>query len=80
LKIRFYGRLGDRLGSEIEVAVPPGTDTVVELREVLAEMFPQASGELRQRSRACVADGFVADDYRLASVDSIEFLPPLSGG
>jgi sulfur-carrier protein len=80
LKIRFYGRLGDRLGQEVEVDLPPGAETVVELRELLAGMFPHASSDLRQRSRACVADAFVLDDHRLGGTETVEFMPPLSGG
>ena len=80
MKIRFYGRLGDRLGQEVIVDLLPGAETVAELRELLVGMFPHASSDLRQRSRACVADAFVLDDYRLGGAETVEFMPPLSGG
>ena len=80
MKIRFYGRLGEKLGTEIDVDPPPGTDTVVQLRNVLADMFPDLSGDLQQRSRACVADSIVNESYELAGHETVEFFPPLSGG
>jgi len=55
-------------------------DTVAHLREILAAMFPDASGDLRDRSKACVEDSIVSEDYRLAGTESVEFFPPLSGG
>lgn len=80
MKIRFYGQLGEKLGGEIDLALPPGTATVVELRAMLAGMFPEASGGLLQRSRACIADAIVSDDSVLADAQMVEFFPPLSGG
>jgi molybdopterin converting factor small subunit len=80
VKIRFYGELGQKLGAEIDVSPPPGTDTVVELRNVLAEMFPDASTDLKLRSRACIADTIVGEGYELAGTEMVEFFPPLSGG
>jgi molybdopterin converting factor small subunit len=80
LKVRFYGRLGEKLGSEIDVDPPEGTDTIVKLRNVLADMFPDASTDLQQRSRACVADSIVNEGHRLAGNETVEFFPPLSGG
>lgn len=80
MKVRFYGRLGEKLGEEIDVDPPSGTDTVVQLRNVLAALFPASSGDLRQRSRACIEDSIVGDSHRLAGVDTVEFFPPLSGG
>ncbi|WP_294122346.1 hypothetical protein [Sphingomonas sp.] len=80
LKVRFYGKLGEKLGAEIEVDPPTGTDTIVKLRNVLADMFPYASADLQQRSRACIADSIVGEGHKLAGIETVEFLPPLSGG
>jgi molybdopterin converting factor small subunit len=80
LKIRFYGRLGEKLGAEVNVDPPAGTDTIERLRDVLADMFPDASADLRQRSRACVADSIVNESHKLTGADTVEFFPPLSGG
>ena len=80
MKIRFYGRLSEKLGAEVDFDPPTGTDTIVKLRNVLADMYPDASPDLRQRSRACIADSIVNDSYRLVGKETVEFFPPLSGG
>jgi molybdopterin converting factor small subunit len=80
LKIRFYGKLGERLGPEIDFDPPGGTDSIVKLRNVLADMFPDASTDLQQRSRACIADLIVGENHKLAGSETVEFFPPLSGG
>lgn len=80
LKVRFYGRLGEKLGAEVDVDPPIGTDTIAKLRSVLADMFPDASTDLQQRSRACVADSLVGEGHKLAGNETVEFFPPLSGG
>lgn len=80
LKIRFYGKLGEALGPEMDFDPPAGTNTVVQLRSVLAEMFPGVSTDLQQRSRACIADSIVGDGHQLEGSETVEFFPPLSGG
>ena len=80
MKIRFYGKLSEKIGAEIEVDPPAGTDTVVKLRKVLADIFPQAAGDLRERSSACIADAIVGDSHAITETDMVEFFPPLSGG
>lgn len=80
MKIRFYGRLGEKLGSEVDVDPPPGTDTIVKLRDLLADMYPDAAQDILQRSRACVADSIVSESHKLAGNEAVEFFPPLSGG
>lgn len=80
MKIKFYGNLGESLGREFDLDVPDETDTVARLRNVLASQFPEASGDLLKRTRACVADSIVKEDYRLGTNDTVEFFPPLSGG
>lgn len=79
LRIIFYGSLGERLGREIDLEVPEGTHTVAQLRELLALRFPGASEDLA-RTRACVGESLVGEDYDFASDDTVEFFPPLSGG
>ena len=80
MKVMFYGSLGEKLGREVEIDPPQGTDTIALLRAVLADMFPAASSDLLNRSRACIADAIVGDGHELAGAESVEFFPPLSGG
>ncbi len=80
MRIRFYGKLGERLGAEVDFIPPPGTDTVEELRRVLAETYPGLAIDLRARTFVCVADSLVANDRKITDGEIVEFLPPLSGG
>jgi molybdopterin converting factor small subunit len=80
VKVLFYGRLADLIGPELEVDAPAGW-SVSELRDSLAASHPAAEQALRgKRTRACVGDSIVRDDYVPAADDRIEFLPPVSGG
>lgn len=80
MRLLFYGRLADAIGPELELEAPVGS-SVAELRDRLATDYPHAEDVLRgKRTRACVGDTLVPDDYRLASGETLEFLPPLSGG
>lgn len=80
MKIRFYGQLGEKLGGEIDIALPPGTATVIDLRNILAGMYPDVAGDLLQRSRAGIDDAIVSENQMLAGAEMVEFFPPLSGG
>lgn len=78
MRIRLYGRLGDAIGAETELNAPDGC-TVAEVRQLLADGHPAAADALR-RSRACKGSRLVDDDQTLSSGDTVEFLPPVSGG
>lgn len=80
MRIRFYGKLAEQLGSEVDLTPPPGTDTVRKLRQVLAATYPDVSVDLNGRSLVCVGDQMVSDQQALSDDLTIEFLPPLSGG
>lgn len=80
MRILFFGKLRDRLGDEAELA-DEGGETVAQLRRRLADLNPQAAGDLLNPGvRACVDDTVVAEDFIVDGHDSVEFLPPLSGG
>lgn len=80
MNILFYGRLAEAIGRELEVYAPAGT-SVAELRQMMFDAHPQVANVLHnQRTRACVGDTLVGDDFRLAAGDTLEFLPPVSGG
>lgn len=80
MKILFYGRLADAIGPELEVPAPPGS-SVGDLRNSLIASHPEIVGVLRsRRALTCVGDRLVHDDYRLTDTDTLEFLPPVSGG
>lgn len=80
MKILFYGRLADAIGPELEVPAPPWS-SVGDLRNSLIAAHPEIGGVLRsRRALTCVGDRLVHDDYRLTDTDTLEFLPPVSGG
>jgi molybdopterin converting factor small subunit len=80
VKVLFYGRLSESIAAEVEVAALPGI-SIAQLRERLIAIYPEAEQPLRnRRSRACVGDTLVHDDYVLRTADTVEFLPPVSGG
>lgn len=80
MKVLFYGRLAETLGPELEIETPPGC-SVAELRDRLVAEHPEAEQPLRsKRALACVGDALVRDTYVLKAADSVEFLPPVSGG
>ena len=80
MKVAFYGRLAEAVGSELEIEAPPGC-SLEELRNKVIAEQPEAEETLRnKRARACVGDALVHDSYVLSADDRVEFLPPVSGG
>ena len=80
MKVLFYGRLAESVAAAVEVDAPPGS-SVAQLRERLIAEYPQAEQSLgSRRSRACVGDTLVPDDHLLEAANTVEFLPPVSGG
>jgi len=80
MKVLFYGRLAEAIGAELEVGASPGC-SVAEVRDGLAADYPDVERVLRnKRALSFVGDRLVRDDYRLAPGDTLEFLPPVSGG
>lgn len=79
MKIRFYGRLANLFGPDIDFPIEESC-SVDELRRQLATVHPEAASLLGPPVRACVGDTMVAGDHGVRPGDSVEFLPPVSGG
>ena len=80
MKILFHGRLAEAIGPELDLETGPGC-SVAELRDRLIAEHPEAEQPLRsRRARACIGDAMVHDDYVVRASDTVEFLPPVSGG
>jgi sulfur-carrier protein len=80
MKILLFGKLGDRVGREIEIEHNFGC-TVAQLRATLASRYPDAASELASsRVRVCVDQEIVHEEHRLIPGQEIAFIPPLSGG
>lgn len=80
MKIRFYGRLADLIGREIDLDVP-GPVSVADLFRRLAQMYSDAGDPLlNPRVRAVVGNQLVPQDFMLHPEDKLEILPIVSGG
>lgn len=80
MNVLFYGRLRERAGAQIDVHVEEGC-SVRDLRSVIANAHPSIREDmLSTRVRACVEDMVVPEDYRVSSGQTVEFIPPVSGG
>ncbi len=78
--IRLYGRLADLLGEQVALELPAAC-SIGEVRAALAERNPEAEAEIRSpRARACVNDTIVGEDHLVGLADTVDFLPPVSGG
>jgi len=80
LRILLYGRLAEAIGPELEIDAPPGS-AVAGVRERLAVQHPEIAAILgSKRVRTCVGETLVDDDYVPGASETLEFLPPVSGG
>ena len=80
MKVLFHGRLADTIGPELEIDAPPGC-SIAELRDRLIAAHPDAEQPLRsRRALAFVGDALVGDTHVVNISDTVEFLPPVSGG
>jgi molybdopterin converting factor small subunit len=80
VKIVLYGRLADSLGRELQMDVG-GSCTISAIKERIIRDHPVAAETLMKRSsRAVVGGSLVSDDLVVSREETIEFLPPLSGG
>jgi len=81
VKILFFGSLGERIGRELDVALPEAGCTVAELRARLAEALPAAADLLTGPSaRACIDREIAPEEALVLPGQEIAFIPPLSGG
>ncbi|HEY1223932.1 MAG TPA: MoaD/ThiS family protein [Brevundimonas sp.] len=80
-RILFFGRVGERLGAEGRLEMPPEGLTVGEIRRRLAEDDEAAaSALLRPDVRASIDLVVVSDDVRALPGQEIAFFSIFSGG
>jgi molybdopterin converting factor small subunit len=80
MRVLFYGRLADRFGMEVDLDTEIGS-SIADVRQRLASEHPGSAADLMsKRVVACVSGSLVRDDYVIGADDTIEFLPPVSGG
>lgn len=78
--ILLHGRLADVLGRSIEVHAPERCSIAELRRRIAAERPASAEAILSPRVRPCVGDALVPESFRPTPGDTVEFLPPVSGG
>lgn len=80
MKVLFYGRLAEAMGAELDIGTAPGC-CVGDVRERLIAEHPDVERVLRnRRALTFIGDRLVRDDHRLLAGETLEFLPPVSGG
>jgi molybdopterin converting factor small subunit len=78
VRIRLYGRLADLIGRHIELEAPDGS-SIAMLKLGIAADHP-AAAETLSRSRGCIGGSLIGDEHIPAAADSLELMPPVSGG
>jgi sulfur-carrier protein len=81
MKVLFFGRLADKAGRELDVALPEGGCTVAELRDRICRDRPELATDLAHSSvRACIDQRVAGESERVLPEHELAFIPPLSGG
>jgi sulfur-carrier protein len=80
MTIHFYGKLADAFGRSIDLELAEAC-SVAELRERLSRDYPDVAEILGSgKLRACVDNAIVPASAIVNPDQTIEFLPPVSGG
>lgn len=77
MKVRFFGRLRDAIGDEIDVDVPPRITDSDALRDWLARDHPALAD---RAVKIALDDRILVVAAPLDGANEISFLPPVSGG
>ena len=77
LKLRFFGRLRDAIGSELNVEVPRNVTDSEQLRAWLGREHPAL---LDAAVRIALDDRILVNATPIDGAREIAFLPPVSGG
>ena len=82
MRLLYFGRLAEVAGSRgVEVTLPHEIETVAALRHWIGREQPILGAALASPTvRVVIADAYASDDYPLAGVTEIAFIPPVSGG
>ena len=79
VRVRLFAAARDRAGSDtIEVAVA-AVHTIGDLRQAIAEQFPELAPLLPYASMA-VGEQYASDTAAVDPRDEIALIPPVSGG
>lgn len=80
IKILFFATLRDKAGTRsTEMEIPLGT-TILALKGLLIEQFPNIDWQLMEHSLASINHEYRFDEDEIPAGAEIAFFPPVSGG
>jgi len=80
IKILFFATLRDKAGTRsTEMEIPLGT-TILALKGILIEQFPNIDWQLMEHSLASINHEYHFDEDEIPAGAEIAFFPPVSGG
>ena len=79
LTVKLFAKLREVAGSETVTVELSSPATVADVRNVLAERFPELAG-LLARSAVAVNHDFAADSVVVEPGSEVAIIPPVSGG
>ncbi len=80
IKILFFATLRDKAGTRsTEMEIPAGT-TILALKGILIEQFPNIDWQLMEHSLASINHEYRFDEDEIPAGAEIAFFPPVSGG
>ena len=77
MKLRFFGRLRDAIGGELEIDVPGEVADSEQLRAWLGRQYPAL---LNPSVKIALDDQVLVAPAVIAGARQVAFLPPVSGG
>ncbi len=81
LKILFFARLRDQLGTESTTLAIPDSLTVAEVKSLLIAQNPSWQTPLSASNLLCAINHELVDNTTtIASGDEVAFFPPVTGG
>lgn len=80
IKILFFATLRDKAGTRsTEMEIQAGT-TILALKGILIEQFPNIDWQLMEHSLASINHEYRFDEDEIPAGAEIAFFPPVSGG
>lgn len=80
IKVLFFATLRDKAGTRsTEMEVPVGA-TILQLKAMLVEQFPNIDGQLMEHCLASINHEYRFDEDEIPANAEIAFFPPVSGG
>ncbi len=79
VRVRFFARLREQAGTELEALQVPDGSTLADVYEALRRNHPDLEAE-RESVRGAVNQEFSDWSTKISDGDELAFIPPVSGG